>query len=130
MSEEHYPKVFAWIARFKKAINAARSSGPKPATVKGDGAFQRIISSDFWEPEGQVDENDPLKLEKDQEVEVYPTDSGLSGRDRGRLVALDATEVVLSTQTKQGDNELRIHFPRVNFRITLVSNSSNAASRL
>ncbi len=75
-----------------------------------------------------MDENDPLKLKKDQEVEVYPTDSGFSRRDRGRLVALNAAEVVLSTQTKVGDSEVRIHCPRIDFRITPVS--SSAVSKL
>jgi hypothetical protein len=128
ISEEHYPKVFAWIARFKKAVNAARASAPKPATLKGDEALQRITSSGFWEPEGQVDENDPLKLKKGQEIEVQPTDSGFSHRDRGHLVALNAAEVVLQAPTKQGNSEVRIHCPRINFRITPAS--SSAASRL
>ena len=128
ISERQYPKVFAWIARFRKAVAVAKSSAPKPATLKGDEALRRIASSGYWDGDEQVDENDPLKLKKGQEVEVYPTDSGFSSRDRGRLVALNATEVVVETETKVGACSVRIHCPRIDFRIAPVS--SSGASKL
>ena len=125
VSEKQYPKVFAWISRFRKAISAAKATAPKPQTLKGDKALQQIMSAGFAEPEGQVDESDPLKLKKGQEVEVWPTDSGFRHRDRGRLVTLNAGEVVLSAKTGTIGEEIRIHCPRVNFRIAPVDGNTS-----
>ncbi|SLM34818.1 Thioredoxin-like fold [Lasallia pustulata] len=69
ISAKQYPKVFAWIDRFQTAVSAARSSAPKPTTLKGADAVAQITQAEFSDPEGQVDENDPLSLKKDQDVE-------------------------------------------------------------
>jgi len=126
IGETQYPKVFAWIGRFRKAITAAKATAPKPATLKGDGAFQRITSAGFSEPEGLVDENDPSGLQKGQQVEVWPIDSGFRHHDTGALVALSETEVVLSTKAKGDGQEIRIHCPRTNFRIQAVQSGTGS----
>ena len=80
-----------------------------------------IIQAEYSEPEGDVDENDPLGLNKGQDVESWPIDSGSRHHDRGRLVSLTPREVVLASQSKVGGKEVRIHHPRWNYRIRAVS---------
>lgn len=117
ISARQYPKVFAWIDRFQKAVSAAKSSAPKPTTLKGVDAVAHITKAEFSDPEGQVDENDPLGFKKGQEVEVWPIDTGFRNHDLGKLVALTMKEVVITGQTK-ANMDIRIHYPRTNFRIT------------
>ncbi|KAL2043980.1 hypothetical protein N7G274_003500 [Stereocaulon virgatum] len=120
VSKEKYPKVYAWIDRFNAAIASAKSSAPKPATLKGAEAVKHVMQADFAEPEGQVDVNDPLGLKKGQDVESWPVDSGFKHHDRGRLVSITPQEVVLASQSKVGGREIRIHHPRWNFRTRAV----------
>ncbi|KAL6718811.1 hypothetical protein ACLMJK_003045 [Lecanora helva] len=121
ISQERYPKVYAWIDRFDKAISAAKQSAPKPTTLKGAEAVRHITQANFCEPEGHIDENDPLGLRKGQDVESWPIDTGFRHHDRGRLVSINAREVVLAAQSKIGGKEIRIHHPRWNFRTRAVS---------
>lgn len=121
VSKEKYPKVFAWIDRFDKAIKTAERSAPKPVTLKGAEAVRHVAQAEFSEAEGEVDGNDPLGLKKGQDVESWPVDSGFKHHDRGRLVSLTAKEVVLAAQSKIGGKEIRIHHPRWNFRTRAVS---------
>ena len=121
ISEKQYPKVFAWMDRFTEAVSAAKSSSPKPTTLKGAEVLRHIIQADFVDSQKSVDSNDPLGLKEGQEIEVWPLDSGFRHHDRGRLVALTSDEVVVASQTKMGGKEVRIHCPRTNFRIQVVS---------
>jgi len=120
ISEKKFPKVFAYIDRFRKALSEAKLSAPKPITLKGADAVKFVTQAEFAEPEGQVDENDPQALKKGQDVEVWPIDTGFKNRDRGRLVALTLKESVVAAQSKVGGKEIRIHHPRTNFRIQIV----------
>lgn len=113
--------MFAWINRFDKAIKTAGASVPKPVTLNGVEAVRHVVQAEFSEAEGEVDGNDPLGLKKGQDVESWPIDSGFRHHDRGRLVSLTATEVVLAAQSKVGGKEVRIHHPRWNFRTRAVS---------
>ena len=79
-----------------------------------------MIQASFSEPDGTVDDNDPLGLKKGQDVESWPVDSGFKNRDRGRLITLTKQEVVLAVQSKLGGKEVRIHHPRWNFRTRAV----------
>lgn len=121
VSSEIFPKIYAWMDRFNKAIVAARGSLSKPTTLKGAEAVRHITQAEFSEPEGEVDSNDPLALTKGQDVESWPIDSGFRHHDRGTLVSLTSKEVVLAAQSKIGGKEVRIHHPRWNFRIRPVS---------
>jgi len=124
ISEKQYPKVFAWIARFNDALKAAKTQAPKPASLKGNAAAQRILSASFAEKALKVDNGDPLGLQEGTDVEVFPIDSGSQHRDRGRLVGLTGDEVVLSIQA-QG-NEVHVHYPRTGFRIKAVHSESSS----
>ncbi|KAL3424575.1 glutathione s-transferase [Phlyctema vagabunda] len=119
ISPTQFPKVFAWIERFNQATTAAATTAGKPQSLKGAQAATKIGAAEFAEPEGAVDEGDPLGLTKGQEVEVWPIDSGFKNRDRGPLVALNATEVVIQTKTSEG-KIVRVHAPRHGFRIKAV----------
>ncbi|EFW16237.1 hypothetical protein D8B26_006065 [Coccidioides posadasii str. Silveira] len=120
ISEQTYPITFAWVSRFRKALSAARSTYPMPRTLTGKEALDGLSRADFAEPEGTVDPADPLKLEKGDEVLVFPTDTGVNRRDRGHIVALNAQEVVLQRKTADNRFDVRLHFPRTNFRILKV----------
>lgn len=128
IGKAQYPKVLAWIQRLRKAVAAAKTSAPKPAMLQGPDAARRIPSADFAEPQGGVDEDDPLNLQKGQQVEVWPTDSGFRHHDTGALVALNETEVVLKTQSTAAGKQVRLHFPRTDFRIQAAQ--SGAEPRL
>ena len=85
------------------------------------------MHASFVDTNTRVDESDPLGLKKGQDVEVWPIETGFSHRDRGRLVALTAREVVLEGQTKTEGKEVRIHCPRINFRIQAVGGGKESA---
>lgn len=93
----------------------------KPVTLDGAEAVKHIIQADYAEPEGQVDDNDPVGLKRGQYVESWPTDSGSEHHDRGRLVALSPKEVVMASPNNVDDQEIRIHHPRSNFRVQAIS---------
>lgn len=116
ISATQFPKVYAWIERFTKAVSSAKASAPKPITLKGPEAIKFITQASFAETEGEVDE-DPLALHKGQDVEVWPLDSGVKHHDTGRLVALNGKEVVIATRTEAEGKEVRVHHPRRSFRI-------------
>lgn len=130
VSEKQFPKVYAWIQRFRAALRAAKSTGPTPVSLKGAEAVKLIVSSEFAEPNGGVDANDPLGLKEGMEVEIYPTDSGFTHRDRGRLVTLTAREVTVALRSRVGDKEMRIHVPRTGFRVTKVGGGPTGSSML
>ncbi|KAI9695860.1 MAG: hypothetical protein M1836_005977 [Candelina mexicana] len=126
ISAKQYPKVFAWIGRFKNAIASARSKHPKPSSLQGADAVKRITMADFAEPEGDIDEVDPLGLKKDQTVQVHPIDTGFRHVDQGRLVSLTMKEIVLESATKDGTSVTRLHFPRHGFRVYGAREGANA----
>ena len=125
ISAQQFPRMFAWISRFKQVVSSAKASLPKPMTIKGVEAIQQIASSEFAEPEGEVDDDDPLRLKKGQDIEVWPLDSGFSNRDHGRLVSLSSLESVIEVQQKVVGENIRAHFPRHGYRIRRIKDGSN-----
>lgn len=125
ISGQQYPKVFAWIERFHKAVSAAATKAGKPKTIKGPEAVKTISACGFVEREGEVDPNDPTGLKKGEGVEVWPIDSGFSRKDRGRLVALDGREIVIESKTADGQ-QVRIHAPRHGFRVRSVAEGGSS----
>ena len=119
-SSQIYPKVYAWIARFTSTVAAAKDSAPKPATLEGEEMLKYVTSAEFSEQETGIDEDDPLGLREGQDVEVWPTDTGFTHKDRGRLVGLTKAEVVIEAQSKVGGKVVRIHAPRTGFRVRAV----------
>ena len=102
ISEREYPKVFGWIARFNREIKTAKAKAPKPTVLKGDAAARRIVTAQLAEKDMSVDAADPLGLQADEEVAVWPIDSGFNQKDRGRLVGLTDEENCHSRNSRHG----------------------------
>lgn len=119
ISAQQFPKVFAWIDRFNGALAEAKKKAGKPASLKGDAAAKRVLEGQFVDSEIGVNASDPLKLNKGQVVEVWPTDSGFRHRDRGQLIGLDDDEVVIAA-----DTGARLHFPRTGFRVAAAGDQA------
>ena len=120
ISEKQYPKVFAWLARYRAACEEAKVSAPKPTILEGQAAADHILGSEFAESGGAVDESDPLGLQEGVEVEVYPADWGTEHRDRGRLVGLTPDEVTIAVMSK-GGVEFHVHAPRTGFKVKEIA---------
>jgi len=123
ISAEKFPKSFAWINRFQATVSAAAKSLGRPKTVKGTEAAALIGSSEFAEEIGNVDPNDPSGLKKGQNVEVWPIDTGFRNKDKGQLVALSVSEIVIESKTLDG-KIVRVHAPRHGFRVRPSSDQS------
>lgn len=116
VSEKQYPKVFAWLARYRAAREKAKAATPKPTILEGQDAANVIFGSEFAESESFVDESDPLGLKEGDQVEVYPADWGTEYRDGGKLVGLTANEVTIAVKSK-GRVEFHVHAPRTGFKV-------------
>jgi hypothetical protein len=116
-TKEDFPKVFAWVARFEKAVKDAQAKIPKVVNIKGP-EIEKAWETAGWGEESsmQVDERDPMKLRADEEVELFPADSGMNHKDKGRLIGLTPEEVVIEKRTPAGQ-AIRIHAPRRGFRV-------------
>jgi hypothetical protein len=125
ISAEQYPKAFAWINRFQATVSAAAKSLGKAKTIKGPEAAASIRLSEFAEEIGGVDPNDPSGLKKGQNVEVWPIDTGFRNKDKGQLVALSVSEIVIETKTQDGKT-VRVHAPRHGFRVRPSSQGQSA----
>ncbi|KAF1913456.1 hypothetical protein BDU57DRAFT_540877 [Ampelomyces quisqualis] len=66
--------------------------------------------------------NDPLNIKAGDQVRVIPSDYGQVGVSTGTLIGLSTKEVVI-----KNDKNLHLHFPRWNFSIKILSNSTPSA---
>ncbi|EXJ70022.1 uncharacterized protein A1O5_07095 [Cladophialophora psammophila CBS 110553] len=117
ISASEFPKTFAYVDRFRKAMAKKQEQNGVPEELSSEETIERILASDCFEPEGSVDPLDPLRLKKGQMVEIWPVESGFTHHDKGELVSIGIKEVVISSKPNLGEGRLRLHFPRVNFRI-------------
>ncbi|KAJ6440388.1 zinc knuckle transcription factor (CnjB) [Purpureocillium lavendulum] len=136
-SPRAYPKAYAWMGRFEAAVAAARARlGAPPRTLSGEEAAQAILASSApWEEEEEhgddigVDADDHVVaaqgLARGDWVAVWPTDTGASGKDRGRLVGMDRDEVVFETEADGGAGRVRVHAPRHGFTVQKVDALAN-----
>lgn len=119
ISATQFPKVFAWVSRFDKFTREVMKRAGKPKTVSGQEAVGIIEGSGFAEEDGEMEAGDPSELVKAEVVEVWPTDSGFSHKDRGALVSLTEKEIVIESKT-EGGTTVRVHAPRHGFRVRRV----------
>ena len=49
-SKEKFPKVYAWVDRFSKAVSTAKSTAPEPTTLNGAEAVKYVTQAEFSEP--------------------------------------------------------------------------------
>lgn len=114
-----FPRVFAWIERFQKAVSDAEKSLSEPHTVSGEQAAEMTVASAYNETEAQVDGNDSVVqnqgFQKGQLVQFWPTDTGSGHKDSGRLVGISSKQVTI--ETVAGDTTVRVHAPRHGFRV-------------
>ncbi|KAK5064656.1 hypothetical protein LTR84_000490 [Exophiala bonariae] len=119
ISAKQYPKVFAWIERFNGVLQKAKAQAPKPTSLKGDVAAQRIFNASFAEKDLGIDQADPLGLRQGALVEIYPIDSGSRHHDTGHLIGLSQDEAVLHIGSEE--KGIRVHYPRTGFRIKTLT---------
>lgn len=119
ISKELFPRTFAWMARYRAAIEKAKSAAPEPTKLDGQAAADRILRSEATDPQVVVDKADPTGLAEGTEVEIYAADWGTEHRDRGRLVGLTPDEVIIAVKSK-GNVEIRVHAPRIGFKIEKI----------
>lgn len=112
-----FPRVFAWISRFKDELKKAKASGFKATSVKGADVLEYMQSAKFVDAAGEVDVNDPTGLTAGDEVEIWPIETGFSHRDRGTLVSLTPQEMAVAKKMKDLDQDIHVHVPRWGFRI-------------
>jgi len=117
ISENQFPKVFAWINRFRDELKKRKTSGFKAPSVTGSDVVQYMRSARFIDSAGEIDANDPTGFKAGEEVDIWPIDTGFTHRDRGRLVTLTPSEMVVAKKTKVGNREIHVHMPRWGFRI-------------
>ncbi|XWW98856.1 hypothetical protein V2A60_006859 [Cordyceps javanica] len=117
-SAKTYPQVFAWIDRFRAALDKAKAKN-SPRSLSGAQAAAEITRAAWNEATGAVDTHDfevaALGLAKGDMVTVGPTDFGSSCRDAGALVSVSSQEVVIEAEA--GQSTVRIHAPRQQFSI-------------
>ncbi|CAK7227376.1 hypothetical protein SBRCBS47491_006548 [Sporothrix bragantina] len=126
LSPEQFPRLFAWIDRFNVAIRAARKSQPGLATkVDGVTAAQAIQTAAYFDAHSAaaspVDPTDPVTraagLRVGQRVVLWPTDTGMTHKDVGKLVRLTADEVVIEVAANDDAPPVLLHAPRHGFRV-------------
>ncbi|KAI0019314.1 glutathione S-transferase [Xylariomycetidae sp. FL0641] len=119
LSASAAPRVWAWLDRFSEAVERAGRDAAEPKTLAGEEAARAIPAAQFAEMPGTVDAADPvaeaLRLEAGVAVRVWPADYGAAHKEAGKLVSLDADEVVLQTAGQFGT--VRVHAPRRGFKI-------------
>lgn len=131
ISKTQFPKVFAWIERFDKTVNAANHKLGKVPAVSGEQAAQTIVQASYFEDSAtDVVQSEPLVkalgLKRGESVVVFPLDTGSSHKDLGAILRLDSREIVFETKTGlQGSPAVRVHAPRHGFRIVRADQASH-----
>lgn len=118
-SAKDFPKTYAWFDRYKAAISKAMKemdTSGKVRQIEGQDAVKEISEGPFGENQPAIDERDPTGLQGGEQVNGYPTDTGFSRKDAGKLVGLTSQEVVIASKAKNGA-EIRVHHPRWNFAV-------------
>lgn len=120
-SAKTFPKVWAWIDRFKAAYDAAKEKNASKVTnVKGPDAVKAVATDKYHDADGDFDETDfdvkAFGLKKGDTVSLGPTDYGAAHRDKGKLLSINSEEVVIEVATKDGSS-VRVHAPRHGFQI-------------
>lgn len=148
-NKERYPAIWNWFQRFKDHIDALPNHETR--VEKGDeqglaDLMQRIKQSPEQEPVWmlptprnalmQLEERSGLKI--GSKVSIYPADTGRLNPTNGTLVALSPEEAVIQPDksavagkegTKARIEDVRLHFPRIEFVVSTVK-PANIQSKL
>lgn len=117
--EKNFPKTYSWIQRFMGEVKAAKERAPKPKRLDEITMSTQVLDSTSSTESLSFDHNESLDVKAGDVVEVYPSDYGQAHKDRGTLIGLTTSEVVI-----RNSKGLHLHFPRWNFRISKVATSS------
>ena len=128
LNEHEFPMVHEWVRRFKQVCDQAKRSNAGAqelgeGEVAEDAVVKRVLNGDFVEPD-ELDfyPIDILGLKKGQFISIAPADFGFTHSDRGALVGLTTNEVVI--EVAAGRRPLRLHYPRIDFKISPVDEGS------
>ncbi|RYO87953.1 hypothetical protein DL766_010237 [Monosporascus sp. MC13-8B] len=126
-----FPKVFAWIDRFRRALEERKAAfGGGQKSLAGEEAARVILGAQFAEDqEWEVVEDDPVAkvegLRKGMHVRLRPTDTGVLHKDSGRLVGFTRRETVIETRGADGEVLVRLHAPRHGFKVQRVEDGQS-----
>jgi hypothetical protein len=127
LRKEEFPKTHTWVQRWRDVTAEAEKSNPGAGSMdEGKEAEERVVKAilagSFVEPNDlQFDADDIMGFKKGQKISVAPTDFGFMYEDRGSIVGLSKEEVVIEVDVPGGkDGKLRLHYPRVNFKLIAV----------
>lgn len=128
INRQMFPKVYSYVDRFNRTTQAAAKQAPKPTSLQGEAAAQRILNAEYRDPDIGLSTSDALGLRQGQEVDVWASDMalGFKHRDTGKLIGLDDEEVVISVKTGAG-KDIRLHCPRPGFRVAPASGDQSLA---
>ncbi|KAH9948342.1 hypothetical protein B0H21DRAFT_805801 [Amylocystis lapponica] len=126
---QKFPNSISWLSRMSAYLDYQQKTRAAFETLTGGEAAEMIISSPY-EDSGVVGfdnlEAGRLGVKMGDVVSVVPRDTGKVATV-GRLVGLDREEVII--QTKGSANAVvHCHFPRLNFSIRTIQDSSKENS--
>jgi len=110
---EKYPKVFAWVERFVGELERKKKEVGEATVLTSASMSRRTLETASSPEHVSFAYDDPLGLKQGDNVEVFPSDYGQTGRTVGAIVGLTTHEVVI--RNSQG---MFVHFPRWNFTIS------------
>ncbi|KAK3078522.1 hypothetical protein LTS18_007299, partial [Coniosporium uncinatum] len=126
ISEKQFPKVFAWARRFRAHVDTKKKALGKPVTLSDEDAVKYMLSASTQQSgaDDVVDQADPLGLKSGEEVTVWPIESGMTGKDTGKLRRLNPDEVIIEKETRETGKNIRLHVPRWGFRVVRAGGKS------
>lgn len=116
---ERYPKVYAWVERFVTELDKKKKELGDVNALDSNSMCQRTLENGSSPEHVGFIDGDPLALKQGDDVEVFPSDYGQTGRTVGAIVGLTPHEVVI--RNIQG---MHVHFPRWNFTISKITSKS------
>ncbi|KAF7196875.1 hypothetical protein HII31_01793 [Pseudocercospora fuligena] len=122
LSDIEFPKLYDWVKRFRNAAEDAEKENTEGGRLQEgadaeDQIVDRVLAAEFTEQDPYFDESDVLGLSRGQRVTVAPVDFGFTHKDEGNLIGISKNEVVIEVQVPRGKGSLRLHYPRINFKI-------------
>ncbi|KXS97774.1 hypothetical protein AC579_8824 [Pseudocercospora musae] len=122
LSDVEFPKLYEWVKRFREVADKANKDHAEGGRLQegADAEYKVvdcILAAGFTEQDPCFDETDVLGLQKGQPITIAPVDFGFTHKDEGNLIGLSRNEVVIEAQVPQGMGSLRLHYPRINFKI-------------
>jgi glutathione S-transferase len=118
-TKERYPKLYTWVERFVAETEKKGKRLGQVTALDGKAMAERTFSASSSSDDVSFIDGDPLGLQKEDDVEVFPADYGQVGKSTGKLIGLTTHEVVICNS-----KGLNLHFPRWNFSIKKVGSRS------